>query len=554
MDTRAFTAALVALALMTGCTPNANTPSTPTTQGAPGTPGAGATGTQGPQGAAPQGAPGGRGGGGFPGGGGNGRQAVVTVQTETVKSGVLWVDNTTAGAVVPETQSTVAAGASGTVRQILRQVGDWVEEGTPVVQLDDTQLKLSLRLAQASLEDAKMSAGITDTGTGFGTLANLKLQPTQSALATAQRNYASAQTLAKAGGITNLELENSLTLLQNAQANYESAKLALQQSGLKVETTSIQLQQAELNLANATIKAPYAGQISAINLHPGEFVGTSTASFSLVSRTKVISFGVSPSEAPGLTLGSPVKFTYGGKSATSQVSQAPSAPVNGLVPLTAWLPTSITAPLGTVGTLSYRLPVAEGVLVPLPALQSAENKTFVFTADQGKARRHEVTVLGDSGTYTAVSGLASGASVIVNPPPGLLVGATVQAVAQEGAVPQAGTGVAAPTGGQKQRPAGVTGAGGVGGATGAEGTATGGVPPAPAEAQGAPGTGQRRRPAGDAGGLPGGGTQPGATAEGQPPAGGQGQGQWTGQRRRPSGEAGAPAAGPAAPAPTTGGQ
>jgi len=398
-------------------------------------------------------------------GGGGGRQA-VTVQVEAVKFGTLMVDNSTAGAVVAETQSSVAAGASGTVKTLLRQVGDWVEAGTPVVQLDDSQLKLSLRLAQATLEDAKMSAGLTETGSGYGTLANLKLQPTQSALATAQRNYAQAQVLAKAGGITSTDLENSLTLLQNAQANFESAKLALQQSGLKVETATIQLQQAQLNVANATIKAPYDGQISAINLRPGEFVGTSTAAFSMVSRSKVISFGVSPSEAPGLSLGTQVRFTYGGKTVNTRITQTPSAPVNGLVPLTAALPPSLEAPLGTVGTLSYQLAVAQGVLVPLPALQSAENKTFVYTAEEGKARRHEVALLGESGTYAAVTGLKAGSAAIVNPPPGLLIGATVQVQVQEGTPqPQA----------ERKAP------------TGAPPTADGAAPP----------QGQRRRPAAD---------------------------------------------------------
>lgn len=552
MDTRSFTAALVALALLTGCSPN----TTPNANSPPGTPGPGATG----QGPAPQGqtsqAPGQGGGfsgpgGGAPGGGPpgagartGGRQAVVTVQTEDVKAGVLWVDNTTAGAVVPEIQSTVAAGSSGTVRTLLRQVGEWVEPGTPVIQLDDTQLKLSLRLAQATLDNAKINAGVADGGNGTGSKLGLQVLSAQSALASSQKNFASAQALAKVGGISGSDLDNAQTQLQNAQANLESAKMSLAQSGLQVETASIQLQQAQLNLANATIKAPYAGQISAINLHPGEFVGTSTAAFSLVSRTKVISFGISPSEAPGLSLGSPVSFRYGGKVAQTRITQAPSAPVNGMVPLTAALPASVDAPLGTVGSLSYRLAAAEGVLVPLPALQSAENKTFVFTADKGKARRFEVTVLGDSGTYTAVSGIPSGVTVILNPPPGLLVGASVQPLTQEGAVPVAGTPAAIPDQGTtlRKRPTGASAGAASPGTTpettrgpAATGAPGGDLPqdqganprrrPAvgaegatfPEGAGQAPGTGQRRRPAD--GGTPGAPTEPGATTP--PTTGGQ---------------------------------
>lgn len=313
---RALAALTVSLTFLASCGPSTPTPGqagpAPSGQPGQGQPGGGQPGGSQPGGGTPNqggpggqasGAPGGRAPGqGGPPGAGQGRQTTVTVQVEVAKFGTLLVDNSTAGAVVAATQSSVAAGASGTVKTLLRQVGDWVEAGTPVIQLDDAQLRLSLRLAQATLENAKINAGVADSSGGASKL-SLQLQSAQSALASAQKNYASAQALAKVGGISGSDLDNALTQLQNAQANLESAKMSVQQNNLQVETATIQLQQAQLNLANATIKAPYTGQISAINLHPGEYVGTSTAAFSLVSRDKVISFGVSPADAPGLGLG-----------------------------------------------------------------------------------------------------------------------------------------------------------------------------------------------------------------------------------------------------------
>ncbi|MCX7037730.1 MAG: biotin/lipoyl-binding protein, partial [Spirochaetes bacterium] len=85
------------------------------------------------------------------------RFAVIAVQAVPVVSGPLVTDNDTAGTVVPVTQSQVAAQVSGVVAKILKKVGDYVEEGATVVQLDDAALRLAVQNAQAALENAKIN-------------------------------------------------------------------------------------------------------------------------------------------------------------------------------------------------------------------------------------------------------------------------------------------------------------------------------------------------------------------------------------------------------------
>jgi Spy/CpxP family protein refolding chaperone len=224
-------------------------------------------------------------------------------------------------------------------------------------------------------------------------------------------------------------------------------KASVQQSTMAVQTAGLQVQQAQLNLANAAIKAPFDGQIAAVNVHPGEFVGTSTAAFVLVSRSKILTFSVPPSDAPGLSNRTPVKFTYNGLNYQATITQIPAAPVGGLIPLTASLPTDLSPPLGTVGTITYSMELARGALVPLQAVQSAENTTFVFTVSKNnKVAKSTVTILAETGAFAAVTGVAVGTSVILNPPPGILVGSTVQPQASTDV--QAAPGAAAAPGGQ----------------------------------------------------------------------------------------------------------
>lgn len=417
--TRLFCCVTVLSALFASCQPQNPSPNpTPT-------PSAGrAAGAPGPAGAQ------GFGGGQRPGG----RNQVIPVQVSTVVFGPLTASNTSAGVVSPEIQSSVAAGANGTVRTIVRKAGEWVSAGDVVIQLDDTQLKLSLALAQTSLQNALVNAGFDESGkpSPTSTIA-LKIQYAQSDVAAKQRTYEADLALFKLGGVTQTTLDNDQSAIQNAQATLESLKASVQQSTMTVQTATLQVQQAQLNLSNASIKAPFDGQIAAVNLRPGEYVGTSTAAFVLVSRNKILTFSVPPSDAPGLTWGTPVKFTYGGTEYQARITQLPAAPVGGLIPLTASLPTNLSPPLGTVGTITYTVELARGALVPLPAVQSAENTTFVFTADEAnKVGKSQVTILAETGAFAAVAGVKVGTTVVLNPPPGLLVGSTVQPQTAEG--------------------------------------------------------------------------------------------------------------------------
>jgi multidrug efflux pump subunit AcrA (membrane-fusion protein) len=391
-----FLALLGILALLAACQPSA--PASGPTASAAGSPAGGS--------------PGGR------------RAATVAVQAETVKYGPLQVQNSTAGTVVADIQSSVAAQIAGTVTVLVRKAGDWVKAGDPVIRLDESQLLLALKIAQANLNTAKLNAGVKADGS-FDENSKSKLQ-----LQAAQKTYDSDLALSKIGGIADSDLET-------AQANLEAAKIAVQQDPISVNTAALQVQQAQLNLAWATVRAPFAGQIVSINVEPGEYVATNTTAFVIASLAKDVDFSVPPSEVVGLTHGAKITFSQDGKTNPISLIGVPSAPVNGLVPLQAALPAGFPGAFGTVGSVAYSQVMATGTLVPIPAIQTLENSTYVFTIKNNKAARADISVLADSGIYAAVTGLADGDTVIVNPPPGLLVGAPIRVLQAVGAAAQA---------------------------------------------------------------------------------------------------------------------
>ncbi|MGA2547630.1 MAG: biotin/lipoyl-binding protein [Rectinemataceae bacterium] len=380
----------------------------------------------------------------------------ISVMADLAPEGPLTVVSDTSGTVNPVTQSKVAAQIAGTVAKVLHLAGDWVKAGDTVIQLDDSQLQLSVKMARSALDNAKITLSTTaDTTNQANPKLALQVRSGEAALAAAQKNYDSAKALFKVGGATASQVDSAQSQLQLAQANLESAKTDLDQNQkadvqtlaqlrIAVEQADNQLKQAELNLQYAAVKAPFDGQLSVVNMNPGEYVGVATIAFVLVSVEKEVDFSVPPTDATHLGVGTKLNFAYEGRIFQIEVRQPPSAPVNGMVPMVASPPSSFPIAYGAVGTVGYSLTLARGILLPIATLETNEDKNYVFLVKDGKAMMQTITIIAESGITAAVSGIAPGSQVIVSPPPGLLDGSPVQVVQAQGAN--------APAGGQAGKP------------------------------------------------------------------------------------------------------
>jgi len=366
-----------------------------------------------------------------------GRNVTIAVQTSTSKAGTLVAQRQTAGTVQPVTQSQVAAQATGIVTKILVNVGDTVKAGQPVIQLDDSQLRIAVQNAQLALQNARINLTTQTNATADATeKLRQQLQAAQTTLVNAQNSYRSAQRVYKLGGLSQNDLNSAKAALNTAQANVSAAQSALAQNqragseslaGLRVAISQAQnqLQTAQLNLANATLKAPFAGQISAINVTVGEAVGSSSQPFTLVSPQRQVRFSVPPADAASISPGQTLNFDTGAQDFQVKVDQRPAAPVNQSVSLTARILGDRLPQAGTVGTLTYPVKLAQGTLVPIATLQNDGTRSYVFTVEDGKAKAQTVTVLAQAGSQAAVSGLGANLEIIVSPPPGLLDGSSV---------------------------------------------------------------------------------------------------------------------------------
>ncbi|WP_135257465.1 efflux RND transporter periplasmic adaptor subunit [Thermus caldilimi] len=392
--------------------------------------------------------------GGFAARGAPGSGQPLPVQLALVEAGTLEATRQVGGTVVPAVQANVPAQVGGAVVRVLKNPGDTVAQGEAVVQLDTQALQLALANARAALRAAEINLA-TQTRTTLEARSRLEAQvrSAQAALQAAQQNYQATQRVKALGGASDTELAQAQAALAQAQANLEAAQSALADNlraeqetlaalRVAVEQARNQVAQAELNLQNATLRAPFAGSLLAVSATPGAYLAPGATAFVLAQGLRV-QFGVPPEEVHLLPVGSEVRFTLGAQTYLLKVEQNPGGTASGgLVLLLARPPEGVHLPLNTVGLVSYTVALARGPLIPVNALQSDGSQLFVYQVEEGVARRQAVQVLAQAGDRVAVAGLAAGTQVVVNPPPGLLDGTPVVGAASPS--PQTREGSSAP--------------------------------------------------------------------------------------------------------------
>lgn len=198
----------------------------------------------------------------------------VTYTTAQVTQGDLAVTVSATGPVQSSIYNVNFSG-SGKLTEIDVNLGQQVTAGQTLAKLDKTSLQDALNQAQAQVNSAQISLN-----NAYNNRSSVQTQ-TQ-----AQINAAYAQeqqTISKCAGDTNCinaaQAQYNSTVAQ-ANAQRASAQAQISSAQAQLQSAQTQLQTAQHNLANATLTAPHAGVIAAINGTVGGTPGASSSSAS----------------------------------------------------------------------------------------------------------------------------------------------------------------------------------------------------------------------------------------------------------------------------------
>jgi HlyD family secretion protein len=245
------------------------------------------------------------------------------------------------GTLLPSKRANLAFRISGTATQVAVKAGDVVKPGDVLVRLEASELeaavagaKSSLAVAQASLAELKLGASKEEIAVyqanveaAKAQLGRVKAGPTLEDIAIARANLVRAEAnvrgaqsaydgirgMANAGMLPESHSMNQATMdLEVAKSQFDRVLKGATAEEIRVGEASVQVAQAELErvkaavrpevvavgqarvdqaqaavlqalaaLASASLTAPFAGTVAAVNISPGETVGAGVAVITL---------------------------------------------------------------------------------------------------------------------------------------------------------------------------------------------------------------------------------------------------------------------------------
>ncbi len=138
-----------------------------------------------------------------------------------------------------------------------------------------------------------LSADITKVTTHLSTLLSDKNQ-----IASSQQSIVNDTASINEGQLTLAQLQSGTTAID------------LQSSQLNVQQQQNALQQAQDNLANYTISAPFSGTVANLNLHVGDTVGSGTAAATLITADDIADLSLNEVDAAKVAVGQQVTLTF----------------------------------------------------------------------------------------------------------------------------------------------------------------------------------------------------------------------------------------------------
>jgi multidrug efflux pump subunit AcrA (membrane-fusion protein) len=354
-----------------------------------------------------------------------GKAAVQTPTVATVHTITREVSATVqaTGSFVAHDSSDVAPNEAGIIVATLVDVGAFVQKGQVIARLDARDAKLRLDQARAAQQQAEASVRQAQSKIGLGqnqafdpnTVPEVLAARAAYESAVAQQKLAQAdakryENLVKSGDVSRSAYDKASTQVETADAQvnatrqqYEASLNAARQNFQGVATqeagqlgTRAQLAMAEKVLADAQIRAPFAGYVSARPVTPGEYVAAS-AKIATILRVTPIKLELQVPELyaqqmkQGLNVGASVTG-YAGRvfdGAVTAINPAVDPNSRTFIVEVTFANMDVALRPGMFATARIVLPGStQGIFIPPSALitDATTNSSQVFLIRDGKAR------------------------------------------------------------------------------------------------------------------------------------------------------------------------
>lgn len=267
---------------------------------------------------------------------------------------------------------------AGILQSIAVRIGERVEAGESLANLDTSGLALSAQ--QAGADAAAAQANVRQSSVDR---TSTKITVDEAALRREQSLYAAGVAALK-------DVEAARAQLAQDRADASTAVAGVQGSSAQLQSARARAALAQRDLANGTLRSPIAGVVAAIYKRPGEAVDTTTPVIAVAPQsTSEVTLDVTATDAGRIHTGDPVQFSIPGTSLRSSghvtgVSTALDPATQSASVVVTGAPSG--APAGSAVQAQIDVAHDRGIVIPQSAIvqDPQSGDTLVFVQSRGK--------------------------------------------------------------------------------------------------------------------------------------------------------------------------
>jgi HlyD family secretion protein len=359
----------------------------------------------------------------------------LPIRVAQVQRGEIVSDISTNGIVEPVSPFEAHAPYAGLVKSVFVHEGDRVPEGKLLVAMDETEASThlatalnALRAAQASYDAITNGGSRQERYTLDGDVARTKAERDQ-----AESQLATLKKLASQGAASANEVAAAQERLDQATASLHVLDLRRQSPYAPVDIdharaalagAQSEYDAAQKTLAEANVRAPFAGTVYSLPVNPTEYVAQGDHLLEMADLTKVqVRAYFDEPEIGKLAVGLPIKIVWDAMPLRSWQGHIIRVPSTVITYTTRHVGAAIVSVDNADGSLLPDTNVTVTVTtsntpnvlnVPREALHSNAGQDFVYVLEGDMLRRASVTVGAPNLTaIQIVSGLREGQTVAI---------------------------------------------------------------------------------------------------------------------------------------------
>ena len=234
----------------------------------------------------------------------------VAIRIATAEIRKLGTSVSVTGSLQPDETVSVSSEVAGRLAEVRYDFGQPVRKGEIIAELDKREFTIQYERSRASLAQALARIGLDPKQEDVTPEATPAIRQARAQMEDSRFKYESAARLVKTGDVSQerfIELEKAF---HAREAAYEAARDDLRTQLANIQALRADVRMAEKRLTDATVRAPFDGQIAARLVSAGQYLRENTPIVTLVkSRPLRLRVEIPESAATEVRTGTTLTFT-----------------------------------------------------------------------------------------------------------------------------------------------------------------------------------------------------------------------------------------------------